>query len=533
MKKQSYGVCVSFLIFIALLALLIFQVYYCRYKYQLRNPYLIESMPNQSSLLYGSLAKNILGSTLVADMPSIVVHYLWCRKGHFEFKHFISILSIFKTIRPDKIVFHYSELPIKDDKGFVTWFDDIQRDIPSLVLKYVANKRFCDRRYFESSHFNLGDYHSPNGIFISDEIAVSGFTRELYYSALSRDKCFDQGGNTCYAAGNRIGLGRVFLFPASEPLTVSESSKSRIIECPTIRDYNVASGNQSFKCVQITNRIFPRDIWRLKDRFSSFARLIVYGSEAPIVPIARNTDRVPSYAHILHFKKRRVIDYTTYASILSSLYVAGLTHVFLHGDEEPTGSVWEDLQQHNVTFVPVRYLEKWESEHADLMYGMYILMHYGGVLLRSNTVWRKRIPPLLQSFSTVATLRRSIYRIINPSIDLNVLISARHSPYIQTLLAELRQTPTRHRRYKIEDIAYRIYQIVPTSVDIEPTLIQHAKCRDLACQATAEDAESSMSYAVHMNWDRDQELVTIDQVEHSRGPGTDIVKNMLKVNKRS
>ncbi|XP_041358229.1 uncharacterized protein LOC121375070 [Gigantopelta aegis] len=533
MKKQSYGIFVYFFICVALLALLVFQVYFCRYKYQLRNPYLLESMSKQSSMLYGSLAKNVLKSSLVADKPVVVVHYLWCRKGHFEFKHFISILSIFKTIRPDKIVFHYSELPVKDDQGFVTWFADIQRDIPSLVLKYVANKRFCGHRYFESSHFDLGDYHNPTGIFISDDIAVSGFTRESYYGYQNRDKCFGNSssheGYTCYPND----LKMVFLFPASEPAVVSESSRTLVINCPTIRDYNIQSGSQSLECVQVTDRIFPRDIWRPNDRFSSFARLLVYGSEEPVVPKPSDTNRIPLHAHILHFEKGGTIGYTAYASILSSIHVAGMKHVFLHADEEPTGSTWEDLQRYNVTFVPVRFLDEWHSEHADLMYGLYILMHYGGVLFRSNTVWRKPIPPLLLSFSTLTTLRRSVYRIINPSTDLNLLMSRKHAPYIQTLLAELRQTPAKHRRYKIEDIAYRMYQTVPASVDVEPNLIQHAKCKELACQATAEDAGASGSYAVLMDWGKDDELVTRDQVDHSRGPGTDVVKNMLNLNNRS
>ena len=38
-------------------------------------------------------------------------------------------------------------------------------------------------------------------------------------------------------------------------------------------------------------------------------------------------------------------------SVLSALYVAGLNHVYVHGEAEPTGPWWRQLRTHNVTFL--------------------------------------------------------------------------------------------------------------------------------------------------------------------------------------
>ena len=55
----------------------------------------------------------------VADilMPGLVppdVHFVWCGERWFEFKNYLSVMSVRRTIQPDKIYIHYERVPPLD-----------------------------------------------------------------------------------------------------------------------------------------------------------------------------------------------------------------------------------------------------------------------------------------------------------------------------------------------------------------------------------------------------------------------------------
>jgi len=61
------------------------------------------------------------------------VHYVWCGNKTFEFTHYVSVLSVWKTLQPDIIEFHVQFPPISDK--YNQWFEEIVRTIPGLVVK--------------------------------------------------------------------------------------------------------------------------------------------------------------------------------------------------------------------------------------------------------------------------------------------------------------------------------------------------------------------------------------------------------------
>jgi len=55
----------------------------------------------------------------VADilMPGLVppdVHFIWCGERWFEFKNYLSVMSVRRTMQPDKIYIHYERVPPLD-----------------------------------------------------------------------------------------------------------------------------------------------------------------------------------------------------------------------------------------------------------------------------------------------------------------------------------------------------------------------------------------------------------------------------------
>ncbi|XP_046572203.1 uncharacterized protein LOC124280343 [Haliotis rubra] len=448
---------------------------------------------------------------LIAGAPPFIVHYLWCRKGYFEFKHYLSILSVVQVVRPDWIVFHYTHLPVTDRKGYVTWFNDIQRDIPFLSFKKLPHTRYCGHTFFDKSDFVLSDYVNPAGVFISDEVAVVDFTKADYLKMV--------------LSSNFMHV-RAFLLPASEPHVVTSGRESQIFDCPSIQEYNKYKSG-GIVCVQLTDRLSPADIWHQKKPFYEFARNLTYGSPDPIDPSAVETSLVPLHCHILHVTSSPDLDVTAYASILSALYVAKMQHVFIHGPIKPSGRRWDQLSKHNVSFIPVTHMSDWHPEIGDMIYGAYVLLRHGGIVVRSDTIWRKEFPSDLRKYTSIATLRRSIYRIINYSVDLNVLISKPKSKFLKSFITRLKQAPARHLEAKSEEIAYRTYVDVPTVLKMDTNLLQHVVCSKGLCQPRPEDMAAGRSLLVQLEW-KDGAPGVEGDLDRFRGPGVDTVKAALR-----
>jgi len=51
---------------------------------------------------------------LMQDLVPPDVHFLWCGERWFEFKNYLSVMSVRRAMQPDKIYIHYEKLPPLD-----------------------------------------------------------------------------------------------------------------------------------------------------------------------------------------------------------------------------------------------------------------------------------------------------------------------------------------------------------------------------------------------------------------------------------
>jgi len=51
---------------------------------------------------------------LAPDLVPPDVHFIWCGERWFEFKNYLSVMSVRRTIQPDKIYIHYEKTPPLD-----------------------------------------------------------------------------------------------------------------------------------------------------------------------------------------------------------------------------------------------------------------------------------------------------------------------------------------------------------------------------------------------------------------------------------
>jgi len=55
-----------------------------------------------------------IGEILQPDLVPPDVHFIWCGERWFEFKNYLSVMSVRRAIQPDKIYIHYENTPPPD-----------------------------------------------------------------------------------------------------------------------------------------------------------------------------------------------------------------------------------------------------------------------------------------------------------------------------------------------------------------------------------------------------------------------------------
>ena len=154
---------------------------------------------------------------------------------------------------------------------------------------------------------------------------------------------------------------------------ILESSRSEGRTCVSVDSFNLKRGaaagvishhdETGNECVALDSNLYPRDIWDAETPFAELARWLFYGKRRPQRPQQwveqRGSSSIPRIMHCTWFKSKKKLyisqfSFHFFLSVLSALYVGGFEHVYVHGDEEPTGKWWKKLAaEENVTFVKV------------------------------------------------------------------------------------------------------------------------------------------------------------------------------------
>lgn len=78
---------------------------------------------------------------LSSDLAPNNVFFVWCGKRWFEFRHYLSVISVIKNLDPDNIYFYYDNYPIMDHWIYNNWISYIKSDFP--FFKIIEMKSAC------------------------------------------------------------------------------------------------------------------------------------------------------------------------------------------------------------------------------------------------------------------------------------------------------------------------------------------------------------------------------------------------------
>ena len=115
------------------------------------------------------------------------IHIIWCGRKWFEFKHFLSLLSIMKKQQPNKVIVHYwDDNPIlRDRNDYNLWYWDLKAEyyniIPSSMGKTAPD---CTNDGIMMSHV-FAVLKNNGGIYINDTVVLNEHLHHLRKRPLS------------------------------------------------------------------------------------------------------------------------------------------------------------------------------------------------------------------------------------------------------------------------------------------------------------------------------------------------------------
>lgn len=299
-------------------------------------------------------------SFLIEGVVQPDVHYLWCGHRWFEFKHYLGVMSVLRSIRPDKVYIHHEHPFEIDEVHYNQWMDDLKYDYPWLHVVQMDDEltKYCAvQDYNEKVQIILRLLNEDGGMFVGEK------TWMLNFPTTRRLVDFDFGLQRQAMEGYivmRKGILADDSMSYKQLLQNSDRSKYRRSTCARVHHiyrkgdlYNMSS------CLvlsgQLYERFFPMDIWELDDPFGRLARRIFHGTEQIRRPVPTFKDLVPNIGHMIWIGGGRM-DYVFYLSLLSLLYVAKMDVVYVHGDAEPAGEYWQEIKTMEQTKNRVKFI---------------------------------------------------------------------------------------------------------------------------------------------------------------------------------
>nr|KAG5706223.1 hypothetical protein BaRGS_019550 [Batillaria attramentaria] len=482
-------------------------------------------------------------SDLRPDLAPATLHFLWCGRRHFEFRHYMAMKRADKLIRPDKIFFHYEALPQVDQEGYFLWFNRTLADVDNILLRPL-NYSHCPREGAERYILILDLLERFGGIYIPEDAVLVDFPVHLRSSALVTG--VEAKSPTEFQDGLIAGRKGAFKKPTTAEellivLSLGRQEHSGIQPCGSIDHYNLEEEGDCI-CVKIQKPLFPADIWDSRTPFATLARVAAYGySEPRLEHSMRNP--IPRIAHYVCIDCE--VKFITFLSMRSSVNVAGLNKVYLHGVREPTGKWWEKLRQDSrFVYVHREYPETLYDRAIltpQLAVGIMrvsILLKYGGIYCDDNVLWTRKIPEEYFGYSAVASPDWHLYGSWPDSVNHAVLMAKKNAQYLLKLRGVLHKY--RHNQYWFNDhfMAYKIVETHPEIIKLDRHL--QVKCLNHNCHPTWQpNYKSGLTQnrpGGHFDWQNDTMSVhwtdtfpelDLDMVKYTSGMIVDVSRHIL------
>ncbi|XP_076468099.1 uncharacterized protein LOC143298942 isoform X2 [Babylonia areolata] len=487
-------------------------------------------------------------SDLRSDLAPAILHFLWCGKRHFEFRHYMAMKRANTLIRPDKVLFHYEVLPVMDKEGYYLWFNKTLADIDNVLPRPVNTSSYgCALEGAERFLLVMDILERFGGIYVPEDALLVDFPVHLRSSQLVAG--VRAVSPQVFRDGLIAGKKSAFKSPTTGDelliiLSLNREEAGSIQPCGSVEHYNTEEDGDCI-CVKVESNIFPKDVWELRTAFGTLARLSAYGSQ-DLMPLHDLTSPIPRIAHYICVDCE--VRFIAFLSMRSAVNVAGLSRVYLHGVKEPHGKWWDKLKEDSrFVYVHREYPETLYDRvdlTRDLAVGIMriaILLKYGGVYCDEKVLWTQRIPDAHFGYTAVASPDWHLHGSWPDSVNHAVLMAKKNAPYLLELRAVLIQQTRRRQSFWFSDhfMAYKVLETQPRLLLLDRHL--QVKCLNHNCHPTwapnyrSGQLQNRPGPAFHwgndtlsVHWTDTFPELDMDTVKYTSGMVVEVCRNILR-----
>ncbi|XP_077861830.1 uncharacterized protein LOC144342836 [Saccoglossus kowalevskii] len=406
-----------------------------------------------------------------------VVHYIWYGEKEFKLHHFLSLLSVKRFIKPDKILLHTDKDRISEHLGpfsyqywdqakELTEFEIVESDPPSEVFgKTITHPR--DQAILA----RITTLLKYGGIYLdSDVIVIKNFDFLRRYDfvigrenmglnpgimlARENDEFLQKWWGTFENYNETTGVNLMTLAQLCKT-----HSKLVYIENKKFRRRDQIDGDETSEniffghvnhrhnlAIKLYYEYFNKEyseyeIQYLNTTFGELARNAYFGSpklrimDWPSKPNATRTLIVPNIVHYVWFTKEE-FKFHNFLSVKSAITVQNAESIIFHCDPEPNGKWWEITKEmaetRGKTILRVVHREQPKEifgnaiediHHRSDIARIQVLLEYGGIYLNPDAIVVNNLNPLR---SEQCTMGLDIYGLNN-----GVVLAAPNSKFMK------------------------------------------------------------------------------------------------------
>lgn len=354
--------------------------------------------------------EDLVAENLIPGLVPSIVHFVWCGSRFFDFKHYLSLLSVIKVVKPDKLIFHYDSLPVVDKLFYYQWLDNLKHDYPFLQMeKLTANYLEICSSDTDAIKLNLilSLLEPAGGIYIGENTWITEF------QPLMRLIDLDYAIEPHSLDGYIILRGGVLKNWSHTQFLKMPGVKAKSSACSSVQ--SLYNGNDKFNCINVKggryNKFFPMAIWDLDDPFGRLCRKLFYNTEEILTPKPNYDELVPNIGHMIWLGGGKM-DFMFYLSALSMLYVVNVNTLYMHCDVYPTGYYWNEISNNKRVKVITRpqprkiYQGEIEWYYRALMSDIIrvdIMINYGGIYTDTDAIWVRGLTKDDRAYDAVAS----------------------------------------------------------------------------------------------------------------------------------
>lgn len=431
------------------------------------------------------------------------VFYVWCAsKRHFEFRHFLSVRSVFRFLQPNRVVFYYENEPAQDKNGYHTWLTELRDQYPFFSLHKL------DTKWCSNLRQKVDDYLFQNGgVFVREDVVfVQPFDERfllLNYLAVEDEKNQNAGAVKLVQMSRRK-----YKLQTGNSSLVCETSIKLIRGVTPIKDSQIFGGkirtvsdmpaNAAANVNPDTNKImiflaessfFPKDIWELNSTTGKLLRSVAYDTEDFARAAPNYNNLAPNIAHVI-WTNDDPMSFSFYLCVLSLLEVACVDKLYLHGDGPPSGVYWNLVKNHTKLLLVRRRPMKGQFEfvygnhvkvraHVTDVWRADILNRYGGLYIDTDAMFLKPLDEEIRAYDAVASHDVSRRGSFPETYQNGILLGKRGAMFWRLHLESMKVYIDNDWLWNSCFQMYKIKERHPTLLHIEPrlnTICNHGKC---------------------------------------------------------